>query len=375
MIGKTVGPYRVLDKLGEGGMGVVFRARDSRLDRDVALKVLPAEALGDDSARRRLLHEARTASALNHPNICAIYDVGEADGQVYIAMELVHGRLLTADLGRDPSALPRVLRLGVQLADALEHAHERGVVHRDLKPANIIVTPQGDAKILDFGVASRTMAVSADQTRSAATLEADARTTAGTLSYLAPELLQGGIPDGRADIWALGIVLYELTTGHRPFEGATSFEVSSAILRDPTPALPADVPAAFRGVAMKCLEKEPARRYQRAGEVRAGLEAALSAWSDRVTAAPPPTPTDATRRDGTRRNAVLAGIGLVLLTVGVIAFSPLRRLLPGTSSMPVSRVGSIAVLPLANLSGDPAQEFFADGMTEALIADLAKISS
>ncbi|MGH9331183.1 MAG: protein kinase domain-containing protein [Vicinamibacterales bacterium] len=386
MIGHALGPYRVLEQIGAGAMGVVFRARDSRLDREVALKVLPASALGDEDARRRLLQEARTASALNHPNICAIYDVGEADGQVYIAMELVHGRLLTADLGPDPSALPRVLRLGVQLADSLEHAHERGVVHRDLKPSNIMVTPHGDAKILDFGVASRTPAVSADQTRSAATREGAAYTTAGTLSYLAPELLQGGVPDGRADIWALGIVLYELMTGHRPFEGSTSFEVSSAILRDPTPALPVGVPAALGGVVMKCLEKEPARRYQRAGEVRAGLETALSAWSDRATTAPPPapstrlgagapTPTRATRWGGTRRNAVVAGVCLILLTVAVIALSPWRRLQPGTSSAAVPRVESIAVLPLANLSGDPAQEFFADGMTEALIADLAKISS
>ncbi len=375
MIGHALGPYRVLEQIGAGAMGVVFRARDTRLDRDVALKVLPASAIGDDSARRRLLQEAKTASALNHPNICAIYDVGEADGQVYIAMELVQGRLLTADLGRDPSALPRVLRLGVQLADALEHAHDRGIIHRDLKPSNIMVTPQGDAKILDFGVASRTAAAGADQTRSAATLEADARTTAGTLSYLAPELLQGGVPDGRADIWAFGIVLYELMTGHRPFEGATSFEVSSAILRDPTPALPAGVPAALRGVVMKCLEKDPARRYQRAGEVRAGLETAQSAWSERGTT-PPSTALGAgpTRVGTTRRNAVLVGIGLLVLTAAVIAFS-WRGLRPSTSSAAVPRVESIAVLPLANLSGDPAQEYFADGMTEALIADLAKISS
>lgn len=379
MTGQILGPYRVLEQLGAGAMGVVFRAHDTRLDRDVALKVLPASALGDESARRRLLHEARTASALNHPNICAIYDVGEADGQVYIAIELVQGRLLTADLARDPSALPRVLRVGVQLADALEHAHDRGVVHRDLKPSNIIVTPQGHAKILDFGVAARTMAVSIEQTRSAATLEADTRTTAGTLSYLAPELLQGGIPDGRADIWALGIVLYELTTGHRPFEGTTSFEVSSDILRDPAPALPASVPAALRTVVMKCLEKDPARRYQRAGEVRAGLEAALSAWSDgTMTTLPSAEPAAARGRRwsiGARRDAVLAGIGLVLLTAGAIGFSSWRRSESTTASGVASRVESIAVLPLANLSGDPAQEYFADGMTEALIADLAKISS
>ena len=373
MIGQALGPYRVLEQIGAGAMGVVFRARDSRLDRDVALKVLPASAIGDESARRRLLQEAKTASALNHPNICAIYDVGEADGQVYIAMELVQGRLLAADLGRDPSALPRMLRLGVQLADALEHAHDRGIVHRDLKPSNIMVTPQGTRSPR----LRRRVADSRRERRPDAIRRhpgSRRRTTAGTLSYLAPELLQGGVPTAAPHLGARDCV-YELTTGHRPFEGATSFEVSSAILRDPTPALPAGVPAALPGVVMKCLEKEPARRYQRAGEVRAGLETALSAWSDRATAAPPPAPTAATRRGDTRRNAVLAGIGLVLLTVGVIAFSPLRRLLPGTSSMPVSRVGSIAVLPLANLSGDPAQEFFADGMTEALIADLAKISS
>jgi serine/threonine protein kinase len=229
--------------------------------------------------------------------------VGEADGQVYIAMELVHGRLLTADLGPDSSALPRVLRLGVQLADALEHAHNRGVVHRDLKPSNIMVTPQADAKILDFGVAARTPAVSSDQTRSAATFEAAAYTTAGTLSYLAPELLQGGVPDGRADIWALGIVLYELTTGHRPFEGSTSFEVSSAILRDPTPALPAEVPAALRGVILKCLEKDPIRRYQRAGKCAPGWRPRSQHGRIAERRSPPPRLRQCRRRHGRARAA------------------------------------------------------------------------
>jgi serine/threonine-protein kinase len=259
MIGKTVGPYRVLDKLGEGGMGVVFRARDSRLDRDVALKVLPAEALGDDSARRRLLHEARTASALNHPNICAIYDVGEADGQVYIAMELVHGRLLTADLGRDPSALPRVLRLGVQLADALEHAHDRGVVHRDLKPANLMITETGAVKIMDFGIA-----------RVAGTEHlTNAGFMMGTPAYMSPEQVKGQEIDARADLYAMGVVFYRLSTGKLPFKGDTPFAMAQSQVNDPpTPVgmIRSDLPPWVELVIVRALAKRPEERFQSAAE-------------------------------------------------------------------------------------------------------------
>ncbi|HXE74983.1 MAG TPA: protein kinase [Candidatus Xenobia bacterium] len=272
MIGQTFGPYRIEAKLGAGGMGVVYRAQDMRLERPVALKLIGERLAGDETARALLLREARSASTLNHPNICTIYEVGEAEGQAYIAMELVEGRPLSALLPAEGLGLETALRYGTQIADALAHAHERGIVHRDLKTANVVVTPEGRAKVLDFGLAKRLQdADLAEATRSTAALSEVGR-VAGTLHYMAPELLRGEPADARSDIWALGVVLHEMASGRLPFEGKTGYELSSAILNRPPGPLPTRVPAVLRSIIVRCLGKEPGQRYQRAGEVRAALE-------------------------------------------------------------------------------------------------------
>ena len=335
MIGKKFGHFCILEKVGAGGMGEVYRAHDEQLGRDVALKVLLPKDLGDETARVRLLREARAAAGLNHPNICTVHEVGEVGGQAYIAMEHVEGRPLSALIAQGRLPPEQALRYGVQLAEALEHAHARSVVHRDLKAANVIVTPEGRVKVLDFGLAKRLDERDLEATRSQASLT-QSGAVMGTLSYMAPEQLRGEPADSRADIWALGIVLYEMVAGGRPFQGQTGYEVSSAILsRRPAP-LPGEVPAAFRAVIEHCIEKDPGRRYQHANEVRAALEAVQSAGTT-VQLLP--------RRGGSRRKRTVS-----------------RK-----------RIRALAVLPLTNLSRDPEQEYFADGMTEALIADLAKL--
>jgi serine/threonine-protein kinase len=276
MIGQTLGHYRIEARLGEGGMGVVYRARDTQLERTVALKLLGKRVPADDAARARLLREARSASALNHPNICTIYEVGEAGGEVYIAMEYVEGRPLSAVIPSRGLPTEQVLRYGTQMADALAHAHERGVIHRDLKSSNVAITLEGRAKILDFGVAKRLCDEELEGvTRSTASLT-EAGAIVGTLAYLAPEVLQGRPADAPSDLWALGVVLYEMAAGKLPFQGQTGFELSSEILREPPAPLPPEVPAGLRAIILRCLAKDPGERYQRASELRAALEALQS---------------------------------------------------------------------------------------------------
>ncbi|MBI3405255.1 MAG: serine/threonine protein kinase, partial [Acidobacteria bacterium] len=276
MIGKIIGPYRVEAQLGAGGMGVVYRAHDTRLERDVALKFLSSGSATDPAAHARLLEEARTASALNHANICTIYDVGEADGQTYMAMEIVSGKPLSQQIPEGGMALEAVLRIGTQVAAALAHAHERNIVHRDLKSANVVITPEGQAKVLDFGLATRQSAQQLTElTRSQKSLEAT-QGLGGTLSYIAPELLRGDSATTRSDIWAFGVTLHEMASGELPFAGKTGFEISSGILQNPPSPLPARIPPGLRAIIQRCLSKEPAQRYQRGSEVFAALEAIRS---------------------------------------------------------------------------------------------------
>ncbi|HXJ40637.1 MAG TPA: protein kinase, partial [Bryobacteraceae bacterium] len=275
MIDKVLGHYRIVAKLGEGGMGVVYRARDQVLQRDVALKFLGGTLARE--AREFLLREARAVSALSHPNICTVHEVGEAGGEFYIVMELIEGKPLSVSIGSGGLPYESVMRYGAQIAGALAHAHGRNIVHRDLKSSNVMVTPEGLVKVLDFGLARR-LAVDAHDagTRTMDTLES-AVTTGGTLPYMSPEILRGDPGDNRSDLWALGVVLYEATAGQVPFQGRTSFEVTSAILREPPPPLPARLPPGLAAVIQRCLTKDPVLRYQRATEVQAALEAVQSA--------------------------------------------------------------------------------------------------
>jgi len=288
VVGQLVGHCRVVGKIGEGGMGAVYRAYDEVLHRDVAVKVVRKGSQPDSSPNKNLLQEARASSSLAHPNICTIYEVGETEGELYIVMELLAGKTLREMCGATGLPPESVLRYGAQIASALARAHDRGVVHRDLKTANIVVTADGLAKVLDFGLAKRLRGVAFDgPTRSLASLE-EVSSVSGTLPYMAPEVLRGEPADYRGDLWALGVVLYETACGHLPFQGRTGFEISSAIMREMPAPLGPPVPPGLWAIIQRCLAKETGQRYQRAGEVQAALEAVQSAAI--VSAAPVPVP-------------------------------------------------------------------------------------
>jgi serine/threonine-protein kinase len=362
--GKSLGHYGIQKRIGAGGMGEVYQAHDETLDREVALKVLPTATFRDETARARLIREARSAAALNHPHICTIHEVGEAEGLAYIAMELVHGQSLSARLAKGALPTGEVLRYSVQLADALAHAHERGVVHRDLKSANVIITPEGRAKVLDFGLAKRVTAEELDEATRTQVSLTQPGSVVGTLAYMAPEQLRGRTADARSDIWAMGIVVYEMAAGSQPFRGQTGFELSSAILNQSPLPLPAAVPTELKALIGRCLEKDPARRYQRASEVREALEAiqtgTTSSWET------------LRYQFGRHPGWTLAGTFLILalLLAGLNPGGLRDRLLEPIAG---ARIKSLVVIPLTNQSGDPAQEHLADGVTEALIAELSKI--
>jgi serine/threonine-protein kinase len=364
--------YRIISRLGAGGMGEVYRARDEQLDRDVAVKVLPAASFDDPTARARLVREARAAAALNHPNICAVYEVGEADGHAYIAMELVEGRTLSAMLHTGPLPAEHVVHYGRQLADALTHAHERGIIHRDLKSNNVIVTPDRRVKVLDFGLAKR--AVDSDMTAAVTEMHASltqAGTAVGTLPYMSPEQLRGDAVTISSDIWSLGVVLYEMATGMRPFNGNTPFELSAAILSDDAVQVPDDVASELRTAIAGCLNKDTRRRYATADGVRAALEGVETALTTQPPLSAPPASGE-TVSSGlmtltlSRRRLVGLGVGtLVVAASGVAGW----RFLSGTS------VRTLAVLPLANPAGDEDLEYLCEGVAESLIQQVSKLRS
>jgi len=300
--GTMIGQYEVLEPIGSGGMGDVYRARDTKLDRFVALKIVLDTAGGRTGDR--VLREARAASALNHPNICTVYEAGEFEGQAYLAMEYIAGQPLGSLIPSGGLAPAEVVKYGVQIADALAHAHEHGVIHRDLKSANVVVTPRGRAKVLDFGIARREAAAGAPI--SSVTMTA-VETTSGTLACMAPELLRGQPADARSDIWALGVLLYELAAGRRPFIGDTPLALTSAILQDPMPPLPETVPSALRAVIVGCLQRNPDDRPQRALGVVAALEHGADA----------PRASGSVR--GLRRAALPLGVAAVVLVAMSIA--------------------------------------------------------
>src|SRR6516165_3175703 len=276
MIGEKLGHYRLTTRIGAGGMGVVYRARDEELNRDVAVKVLAAGML-EHLGKEHLLREAQTASALNHPNICTIYQVGRVDDGFYLVMELVEGQPLSEMARSAKLTTEAVTRYGVQIADALAHAHDRQIVHRDLKGANVVITHDGRVKVLDFGLARRLdKATVGAITRSQASFERD-RSMVGTLPYMAPEVLTGETGSYQSDIWALGILLYEAVTGQLPFGGSTPYGLSAAILHELPRPLPPSVPPGLSAVIMRGLAKDLKDRFQRAGEIRSALEAIQAA--------------------------------------------------------------------------------------------------
>jgi len=371
MIDQTLGQYRIVEKIGAGGMGVVYRARDERLERDVALKVLPAGALADEETRKRFRREALSLSKLNHPNIATIHDFNTERDVDFLAMEYISGVTL-----REKSlagALPEaeVVTLGRQAAAALEAAHEQGIIHRDLKPGNIMVTPKGLLKVLDFGLA-KLFQPSGTPERTM-TLTGSTGLT-GTLPYMAPEQLDGREVDARTDIHALGAILHELVTGVKPFPQETATEIMRAIL-EKRPELPpspgAPVSEGLERVISKCLEKEPDDRYASAKELVADLKALETGDLAALIAGK--------LRRQTKRSPWLRPLPAALLALGLAGLSfalnigGVRGLLLGRAR--IAQVQSLAVLPLENLSHDPEQEYFAEGITDALITELGQINS
>lgn len=358
--------YRVLDALGSGGYGVVYRAEDTELRRIVALKFLLEQAGADPKARERLRSEARTASSLNHPNICAIYEVGEQSGEVFIAMEYVEGKPLSKLIR--PGGLPveTVLRYGLQIASALEHAHSHGIIHRDLKPLNVVVTPQGDAKILDFGLARQSDPTEFDR-RTLETVSTAAGTgLAGTFPYMAPEQFEGHGTSPLTDIWSLGIVLYEMAAGSRPFHGENLYRLCTSIVRDGPPPLPPHTPPGLASVIHRCLEKEPVRRYHSAGEARAALDALVPSSQTRVS-------TIRTKSSRSIRSPITATAVVLLAIVVFFAFRagyfekrggdpPVRsRVLLGVLSSPSN--------------GDATQSAFENGLVDTLDSRLGDLGA
>jgi TolB-like protein/Flp pilus assembly protein TadD len=358
MIGTTLSRYAILEQIGAGGMGVVYRARDQQLDREVAVKVLPPGSLADDAARKRFRKEALALAKLNHPNIETVFDFGTENGIDFLVTEYIPGITLDARIAGGTMPERNVLRLGIQLAEGLEAAHSQGIIHRDLKPGNLRLTPDQRIKILDFGLARLAPQVSKTaQTESVSEL----RGLMGTVPYMAPEQLRGEKVDNRCDLWAAGAVLYELATGCRPFpETQTPRLIDSILNQPPRPpsSLNRHVAPVLEGIIIKCLEKDPENRYQSARELLVDLRRLSTGISAGVVPV---------RRPRRRWPVPVLVLAALLAALGIIAWR--RGWLTGDRL----QVQSLAVLPFENLSHDPEQEYLADGVTEELITDLGQI--
>jgi len=380
--GQTLSHYRLVKEIGQGGMGVVFEALDVSLGRHVALKTLPPGVAADGERLRRFQQEARAVAALNHPNIVTIHSVEEADGVHFLTMELIEGATLDASIKRGGMPLGDFFDVAVPLAEALSAAHEKGIVHRDLKPANVMVTREGRVKVLDFGLAKLWKQETAAESEAGPTRTVRPESGAsGTVPYMSPEQLQGKEPDQRSDIFSLGIILYEMATGERPFKGGSPAEVSSSILRDtprPIVDLRRDLPDLLGRIVRRCLEKDPRRRHQSALDVRNELEE-LRGETGVAGSAPrasrqEASPADRPARAGSHRVRTYALAGVAVLAAIAAGLSLLGRggsgpLGPRGNASPTS----IAILPFDNMSDDKENEYFSDGITEELINALVKV--
>ncbi len=397
MIGQTISHYEIVDKIGEGGMGAVYRARDTTLDREVALKVLPPEVSTDPDRLERFQREAKALAALDHPNIVTVHTVEQAEGTHFITLGLVEGEGLDQVIPQDGLPLPKVFEIGIAVADALAAAHEKGIAHRDLKPANVMVTQDGRVKVLDFGLAKLTEKVALNE--ETATLErplTQEGTVLGTVPYMSPEQLRGQEVDHRSDIFSLGILVHELATGRRPFGGATRSDVTSAILRDTPPLvtqLKPGLPRHLGRIVAHCLEKEPEQRVQSAKDVRNELRGLQREVESGVGQTSEPLPSILTAElsgahaaTSRRGKGLWIGLAAAVVVVAALAFflgragqapreegASATAVASATATATGPEHSSIAVLPFVNMSSDEEQEYFSDGISEELLNLLAKI--
>jgi serine/threonine protein kinase/Tfp pilus assembly protein PilF len=372
VIGRTLSHYRILAEVSRGGMGIVYKALDTRLDREVALKVLPEDLVADPERRRRFEQEARAASKLEHPNIAVIHDIDEVDGVAFLTMELIRGEKLADRLLEGRLEWARSLEIATEIAEGLARAHERGVVHRDLKPANVMITEDGHPKIIDFGLAKLVGPLSGEGSEGATRSARDTEpgVVLGTVLYMSPEQARGGRVDPRTDVFSFGVVLFEMLSGRRPFDGASQFEILQAIVSAPTPRLDASlVGSASAGevqrILDKCLAKDPAERYQSMKDLVVDLRSARRRLesSSVVTTISKPEP----RSRGPRALVLVA-----LLAAALVAGLLLRRTPPAPVPPTDASKPSLAVLRFENLSGDPSLDWLQTGLADMLITDLSQ---
>ncbi|HEY8712417.1 MAG TPA: serine/threonine-protein kinase, partial [Thermoanaerobaculia bacterium] len=368
-LGALLGPYRILAPLGAGGMGEVYRARDEKLNRDVALKILSADLAANAEHLRRFQQEAHAASALNHPNIITIYDIGHFDGTAYISMELVDGQDLRSAQAGQRMPIKNVLRVAVKVSDGLAAAHERGIVHRDLKPENVMISRDGFVKILDFGLAKLVRPITESQTTAPHTTPG---AVFGTVAYMSPEQAAGRNLDFRSDQFSLGVILYEMLTGRMPFSEATAAETLAAIIRqEPRPASAVNdaIPPELQRIVDRCLAKDPSDRYASTRDLARDLREVR----DRVSnSSEPRYRSDGQATIPTRRVAWIGGAIAAAVIVTIGAVWKLRE--PAATGPSPTRHGplSVAILPFKDLSGTPDSRIFTDGIAEMIRSRLGE---